>query len=94
MSDTTLSSGVRRLTLTWALLTAVTLISWFVSHAGESGDGSNAAASVTVLSLAAAKVWLIVQNFMDVRAAPPWLRLLTNGWLVALWATTLVAYFV
>jgi hypothetical protein len=35
---------------------------------------------------------LIIRHFMEVRTAPRWLRLSTDGWLVALWGAVLVIY--
>jgi hypothetical protein len=35
---------------------------------------------------------LIIRYFMEVRTAPRWLRLATDGWLIVLWTSVLVVY--
>lgn len=63
-----------RLLLTWALLAAVTLVSFEIA-------GRNTA--MAVLAIAFAKAWLVMREFMELRGAPLALRLFATGWIVA-----------
>jgi preprotein translocase subunit SecG len=47
---------------------------------------------LAVLAFGAIKARLIVQEFMEVRTAPRWLRRLTDAWLAGLFITVLVLY--
>jgi hypothetical protein len=68
-----------RTTLIWALLIAATLASWWLGH----GIVASAApvAGPAILSIAFIKVRFVVLEFMEVRAAPVWLRLALQGWM-------------
>ena len=35
---------------------------------------------------------MIIRYFMEVRTAPRWLKLATDGWLAVLWVTILAIY--
>ena len=61
-----------RLTVVWLVLVAATLLSWYFG-AGH-GIGSSPTATALVLVIAFAKVRLIGLDFMELRAAPIWLR--------------------
>jgi len=80
--------------LAWALLVAVTLLS---SRIGGPDPGialaSAAAVTVTVLSIAFAKVAVVMFAFMEVRGAPVALRVLCAVWLVAVLSVLLSLYF-
>jgi hypothetical protein len=58
--------------------------------------GAPAAASVpitvAVILLAFIKGRMIIRYFMEVRTAPRWLKLFTDGWLTVLWAGVLAIY--
>lgn len=88
-------SDEQTMTWTWLVLVAITIGSWWLAPAHAHGAAS---ASVTVtciaLALSVIKARLIIRQFMEVRAAPRWLKLATDGWLVALVATVLVIYLV
>jgi hypothetical protein len=45
-----------------------------------------------VLAIAAVKTRLVIRQFMDVRAAPGWLRRATDGWLAVLMAVIIGLY--
>lgn len=81
------------LTVVWALLTAVTVVSWLVARDGGAAHVVNATVTVTVLLIAAAKAHLVIWHFMEVRHAPTWLKLTTGGWLIGLFAALLGIYF-
>jgi hypothetical protein len=74
----------------WLLLSAVTL----VSAALGATDGFEPSELVTagVLVIAAVKARFILRDFMDVRAAPAWLRYGTDAWLTVLLAACLILY--
>lgn len=70
-----------RTTLIWALLMAATLLSWHLGHG--MGQSTAAAAGPAILVIAFIKVRFVVLDFMEIRAAPRWLRLALQAWLVA-----------
>ncbi|MCV7278935.1 cytochrome C oxidase subunit IV family protein [Mycolicibacterium flavescens] len=81
------------LTLVWAVLTAVTIASWLTARDGGEAHQVSAAITVVVLVIAAVKTQLVIWHFMEVRHAPRWLKLTTNGWLVVLFGLLLGFYF-
>jgi hypothetical protein len=82
-----------RLTAVWLALCALTATSWSFSpaHVGERA-GLSVPITVAVLSIGFVKVRLVISHFMEVRTAPLWLRLATDGWLVALFGSILALY--
>jgi len=81
----------RRLTITWIVASVLTVASGVLA-ATEAGKKPSTGIAVAGLLLGAVKVHLVVQNFMEVRTAPRWLKLFTGIWLVVLTATILVLY--
>jgi hypothetical protein len=82
-----------RLFLVWLLLIAVTLLSTMIGGAhGIAAAGQGAVATVAVLAIAFAKIWLVMANFMEVRGAPLALRLLAAGWLTAVLCLLIAIY--
>lgn len=81
------------LTIAWALLTAVTLVSWLTARDTGSAHVLNTAVTVVVLVIAAVKAQLVIWYFMEVRHAPRWLKASTTGWVVTLFALLLGLYF-
>lgn len=81
------------LTLVWALLTTITVVSWLTARDGGSAHLVNVTVTVVVLAIAAVKAQLVIWHFMEVRRAPTWLRATTIGWLVVLFALLLGFYF-
>ncbi|WIM86056.1 cytochrome C oxidase subunit IV family protein [Candidatus Mycobacterium wuenschmannii] len=82
-----------RLTMVWALLTCVTVVSWLMARDGGAAHQLNATVTVVVLLIAAVKAQLVVSQFMEVRSAPRWLKATTSGWVLALFALLLGVYF-
>jgi heme/copper-type cytochrome/quinol oxidase subunit 4 len=80
------------LTLVWALLTAVTVVSWLTARDGGSAHVRDATVTVVVLLLAAVKAHLVLWHFMEVRTAPRWLQVTTTAWVVVLFAALLGGY--
>lgn len=89
-----MTSYVRHpLTAVWAVLTAVTVVSWLTARDGGASHHLNATVTVVVLMIAAVKTQLVIWHFMEVRHAPQWLKVTTNGWLVAVVGLLLGFYF-
>ncbi|MEZ0339162.1 cytochrome C oxidase subunit IV family protein [Mycobacterium sp. pV006] len=80
------------LTIVWAVLTAVTLASWLTARDGDVHQ-VDTTVTVIVLLIAAVKTQLVIWHFMEVRHAPTWLKIVTNGWLIALFGLLLGFYF-
>jgi hypothetical protein len=82
-----------RVNTVWMTASALTITSWAIarSRAGRHPSASIAEA-VVALALAGIKARLIIQEFMEVRSAPIWLRRVTDLWLAGLWAAILVMY--
>ncbi|HVU60151.1 MAG TPA: cytochrome C oxidase subunit IV family protein [Mycobacteriales bacterium] len=82
-----------RLTTTWLVAGVLTVASWAVTISFDTGRAkANTTVAVIGLALGAVKVRLIVQQFMDVRTAPRWLRMFTDVWLAVLALTLLATY--
>lgn len=71
------------ITAAWAVLTAATLLSLYL---GAIADVTSLIArdwqAASLLAVAFYKVRLVMRHFMEVRAAPHWLRLVTDAWVV------------
>lgn len=81
------------LAIVWALLTAVTVVSWLVSRDGGAAHQLNSTVTTVVLLIAAVKAQLVIWHFMEVRRAPVWLKAVTSGWVVVIFAAMLGVYF-
>jgi Prokaryotic Cytochrome C oxidase subunit IV len=81
------------LTIVWALLTTVTIVSSLVTLDGGASHQINTTVTTVVLLIAAVKAFLVIWHFMEVRHAPVWLKLTTSGWVLALFALLLGFYF-
>ena len=81
------------LTIVWALLTAVTIVSWLVSRDGGAAHQLNSTVTTVGLLIAAVKAQLVIWHFMDVRRAPVWLKAVTSGWVIVVFAAMLGVYF-
>lgn len=77
----------------WVILSVLTLLSWWLGH-GRPGEVTSASVPITigVLVMGLVKTRLIMRYFMEVRTTPRWLRLFTDGWLIALWGAVLGVY--
>jgi hypothetical protein len=86
-------TGTRRINATWLIVSGLTIVSWALARTRSSGAAtSSTAEALAVLAFGAIKARLIVQEFMEVRTAPRWLRRLTDAWLAGLFITVLVLY--
>jgi uncharacterized membrane protein len=81
------------LTIVWALLTTVTIVSWLTARDGGASLQINTTVTLVVLLIAAVKAQLVIWHFMEVRRAPVWLKTTTSGWVVGLFALLLGFYF-
>jgi len=89
------STTSRAITWTWLALSAITIGSWWMAPGHSAGvTVPSVPITVLVLTLASIKCYLIIQNFMEVRHAPRWLRLSTNAWLAVLFSTILIIYLI
>lgn len=75
------TSGVRRMSVTWAVLVAVTVLSGWLGGYGAAALGGLVAP--LVLAFAFAKAWVVGREFMDLRSAPRGLRLAFDAWVLA-----------
>ena len=83
-------TAAARVTGTWALLCALTGLSWGLAAARHLAPGT--ALTLIVLGIAAVKTRLVIRQFMDVRTAPSWLRRATDGWLAVLMTAIIGLY--
>lgn len=82
-----------RLTRVWLALCALTAVSAFLGPERTGlGGGVSTPITAAVLALALVKARLVIRHFMEVRTAPVWLRVVTDGWLAALWGSILALY--
>ncbi|HNM85508.1 MAG: cytochrome C oxidase subunit IV family protein [Mycobacterium sp.] len=95
MTKTSTTTGQQATTWAWLILVAITIGSWWLAPA-HSGGTAHPSAPITalVLLLAIVKSRLIIRYFMEVRAAPRWLRHSTDAWLAVLFATIFVVYLI
>jgi len=83
----------RRITLVWSLLCILTITSWLLASArGHREFSPSTGVTIGILVAVVVKSRLIIQQFMEVRAAPNWLRHVTDGWLALLVASILALY--
>ena len=76
----------------WAILSAITVASWWLSQGGAEFKISPVV-TVTVLLIAGFKVQLVVRYFMEVKTAPTWLKYTMNAWLLILLLLLFGFYF-
>jgi heme/copper-type cytochrome/quinol oxidase subunit 4 len=75
----------------WLLLVLATLVSYVLG--ADYGPGNHTAATVTVMAVAFIKVRFVGLYFMELRHAPPALRLAFEAW-VALFVVLVIAIYV
>lgn len=78
-------------TVVWAALMLATCAStWLLSKNSVTPE----VATVAIMLVAAVKVRLVIRYFMEVRRAPLALRLVCDGWLLAVTALIMTVYLV
>ncbi len=78
----------------WAFLSVITLVSWGLTRASADSIQPDITVTFGVLVIAAIKVQIVVRYFMEVRHAPRWLKLSTDGWLWSLTGIMLLFYLI
>ena len=88
------SAAARTVTYVWMILSAITVMSWWLAPGHARGAPAVPSVPITaaVVVLAFIKGRLIIQYFMEVRTAPRWLKLATDAWLTVLWVAILAIY--
>lgn len=80
----------QRPTVVWIGLIVATCVStWLLSRSVFSPT----VAVVGIFVIAAVKVWFVMQDFMELRTAPPALRVVFGLWIVAVTAVVLGFWF-
>ncbi|MFJ8745990.1 cytochrome C oxidase subunit IV family protein [Embleya sp. NPDC127516] len=77
--------------MAWAVLVALTTLSWKLAGDGHAGLGAEASA-VVLLVLAFGKVLIVGYVFMELRWAPRTLHVLFSCWCAAICATLVVLH--
>jgi Prokaryotic Cytochrome C oxidase subunit IV len=78
----------RRITLIWILLVTLTFGSFVIGI--EQGSGFAAQAALIIIGIALFKVGLIGLHYMDLRSAPAGLRMIFEGYLLAVFTALAV----
>jgi hypothetical protein len=86
--------AARTTTYAWIILSAITIMSWWLAPPHDHGAPAAASVPITVavILLGFIKGRMIIRYFMEVRTAPRWLKMATDAWLTVLWASVLVIY--
>jgi hypothetical protein len=79
-----------RVTLVWLLLVGATVLSWEMGHGA--GFHELRYASVAIIIVAFIKVRFVIMEFMEIRTAPLFMRVIAQVWLVAICATLITLY--
>ena len=90
------TSSKLRLLAAWLVLVAITVIYLWIDRSADD-EGTLAASTIVTISailLALAKVRIIMREFMDVRHAPPLLRLLTDLLVAVIGVSLLTSYLI
>lgn len=88
------TTAARATTYAWIVLSVITVVSWSLAPAHGHAVGPSVPVTIAVIILGFIKGRMIIRYFMEVRTAPRWLKLATDGWLVVLWAGVLAIYLV
>ena len=90
------TSAKKRLLVAWVIVVAITVIYLWIDHSADDHGVLVGSVAVTVaaIGLALVKFRIIMREFMDVRHAPPALRLITDRLVVVIAVALLTAYFV
>lgn len=67
-----------RITLTWFVLVAATALSWEMGHGMGFSDIRQAGVAIIIVSFV--KVRFVILDFMEVRHAPRFMRLIAEIW--------------
>jgi hypothetical protein len=82
-----------RINYVWIALCVLTVVSASVARLAVGGDlDPSKVLGLAVLAIGAVKARLILTEFMELKTAPGWLRLATDGWLVGTFLVIVVFY--
>jgi hypothetical protein len=82
------------LTYVWLLLSAFTIIVWWLgTQSSTSSLEVSAISAVVVVLIACVKSRLVIRNFMEVSRAPTWLRVTCDSWLALTFGMIVSFYF-
>ena len=86
----------KRLLVAWVIVVAITMIYLWIDRSADDHGVPVASVAVTVaaIGLAVVKFRIIMREFMDVRHAPPGLRLITDLLVGVIAVALLTAYFI
>ena len=88
------TTAARTTTYAWIILSAITILSWWLAPAHGAPVGPSVPITIAVVLLAFIKGRMIIRYFMEVRTAPRWLKLTTDAWLTLLWVGVLAIYLI
>jgi hypothetical protein len=74
----------------WLVLLIATGITWWLGEMGAAGTG----AILAMLAIALVKGRLVILDFMELRGAPLFWRILLEGWLILVSSLILLAYWI
>jgi hypothetical protein len=74
-------SAARTTTCAWIILSAITILSWWLApgHTRGAGAATSVPITVAVILLGFIKGRIIIRCFMEVRTAPRWRKLFTDA---------------
>ena len=81
-----------RTSLVWLLLVAATALSWQVGHGVGFDDIRHA--GIAILVVAFIKVRYVILEFMEIRGAPVFMRVIAETWVVVACTILVVLFFV
>ena len=79
-----------RITAIWFLLVAATALSWEMGHGVGFDDVRHA--GVAIIAVAFIKVRFVILDFMEIRNAPLFMRIIAEVWVVVICTTLIVMY--
>ncbi len=79
-----------RTTLIWFILVAATFLSWEMGHGIGLHDIHQASAAIIVVAFV--KVRFVILDFMEIRHAPIWMRIVGETWCVVVCSVLVVLY--
>jgi hypothetical protein len=82
----------RRALITWVVLVAATVASWWLASDHGLGTNSVLIGTVLILTIAFAKIRFIGTEFMELRTAPTALKIIFDLWVVGVWGVLIGLY--
>ena len=80
-----------RISLVWLLLVAATALAWQLGHGA--GFDNRHYANTAILIVAFIKVRYVILEFMEIRGAPRFMRLIAELWVIAVCAVLIALYW-